>query len=170
MHNIFNLKQNKNFDPQLNNICMSANPRTIVNNCDFIAWYCYELGSLNSLDNGFMDLHMHEFSKGLTNIVKPMHGRIVWDIQTFEKLIKWFKLQHGTTMKQDMKDTFYLDNFSIPFPYRSIYLSQNKLGTPLCIQFHILQMCTIFCNIFPTFFHPQTWHILGNNSTSLMFN
>jgi hypothetical protein len=31
-------------------------------------------------------------------------------------------------------------------------------------------MCTIFCNIFPTFFHPQTWHILGNNSTSLMFN
>jgi hypothetical protein len=28
-------------------------------------------------------------------------------------------------------------------------------------------MGIIFCNIFPTFFHPQTWHILGSNSMTV---
>jgi hypothetical protein len=113
---------------------MNANPRIIVNNtCDYITWHYYELGSLNNIDNDFLDLHMHEFNKGSTIIIKLMHGWIVWDIHTSKNLMKWLKLQHGMTMKQDMKDTFHLENFSIPFPYKSIYLSQNKLGTPLHI-------------------------------------
>jgi hypothetical protein len=66
---------------------MNANPRTIINSCHFITCHYYELGSLNSLDSGFLDLHMHEFNKGLVGIVRPMHGWIVWDIQTFEKFI-----------------------------------------------------------------------------------
>jgi hypothetical protein len=159
-----------NFDPRLNNVCMNANLRTIVNSCDFITSHYYELGSLNNLDNNFLDLHMHEFNNGPTSIFRPMHGQIVWDIQTFEKLTDWLELQHGTTMKQDMKYTLHLDSFPIPFPCMFVYLNQNKLGTHLRIQFHILKKCTIFCNIFPTFFHPQTWHILGSNQTNLMFS
>jgi hypothetical protein len=86
IHNSFNLKQNRNFDPQLNNVRMNANSRTVVNNsCDFITWHYYELGSLNTVDNGFLDLHMHEFSKGSTIIIILMHGWIVWDIHTSKK-------------------------------------------------------------------------------------
>jgi len=62
---------------------MNANPKTIVNSYnsyDFITWQYYELGSLNSLDSDFLDLHMNEFSKGSARIDRPMHGRIVWEI------------------------------------------------------------------------------------------
>jgi hypothetical protein len=73
-------------------------------------------------------------------------------------------------MKQNMqKNIFHLHNFSIPFTFRSIYLCQNRLRSPLGIQFHVFQMNASMFNVFPTFFHPQLWHIRHCNSTALMF-
>lgn len=67
------------------------------------------------------------------------------------------------------KNIFHLHNFPIPLTCKYVYMHQNRLRRPLGIQFHVFQMNTIMFDVFPTFFHPQLWHIPHCNSIALMF-
>jgi len=79
---------------RLNHICMNTNPRTTIYVGNFITQDCYEPSNLDDLDNDLLNLDVYEFSKSLAINVRPMHWRVLWDIQTLEELIKGLILQH----------------------------------------------------------------------------
>jgi len=58
---------------------MYINSRPIINGCNLIIRTCYELGILMALFIAFLELDVHKFSKDPTKIMKPRHGKIVWD-------------------------------------------------------------------------------------------
>jgi hypothetical protein len=66
---------------------MNTNPQTIIYYGNLITWDFYEPNNLDGLDSDLLKLDMHEFNKSPTSNVRPMHWRVIWDIQTFEKLI-----------------------------------------------------------------------------------
>jgi hypothetical protein len=53
---------------------MNTYPLTIINGCNFITWIGYESSILNGLDNGILNLHLHELNKDPTNSIIPMHA------------------------------------------------------------------------------------------------
>ncbi len=154
---------------RLNHICMNTSPQTTIYGGNFITQDCYEPSNLDGLDNDLLNLVMHEFSKSPTTNAKLMHWGVLWDIQTLEELIQGLILQHWMTMRQNMKQRFYLSNFPIPFPYRSIHLCQDWLWTSLYIQFVIFHVCTIFHIVFLPFLDPHIKHTPLGNAVALVF-
>jgi hypothetical protein len=57
----------------MHHINMNIDPWTIINVCNLITWTTYERGTLNGFNNGFLNLDIHEFNKGLIGCIKPMH-------------------------------------------------------------------------------------------------
>jgi hypothetical protein len=154
---------------RLNHICMNTNPWMTIYGGNFITRDFYQPSNLDGLDIDLLNLDMHEFSKSLATSVKPMHWGVLWDIQTLEKLIQGFILQHWMTVRQNMKQRFHSNNFMIPFPCKSIHLCQYWLQTSLHIQFVIFHVCTIFHNVFLPFLDPQIKHIMLGNVVALVF-
>ncbi len=58
---------------------MNTYPWTIINGCNSITWEGYESNILNGLDNGILNLHLHELNKDPTSNIILMHVQIVWD-------------------------------------------------------------------------------------------
>ncbi len=78
--NLFDLKQHWKPNPRCSHIDMNTNSKTIINGHNFITWDCYELGRINGLESGLLELHEYEFNKCPTITIKPMHRWVVWDI------------------------------------------------------------------------------------------
>jgi hypothetical protein len=98
-----------------------------------------------------------------------MHWRVLWDIQTLEKLIQGLRLQHWMTVRQNIKQKIYSNNFPIAFPCRSLHLCQDWPWTSLHIQFVIFHVCIVFHNVFLPFLDPQIKHTPLRNAMALVF-
>lgn len=87
------------------------------------------------------------------------------------KLLKSsYKLSYfniGQPWDKTCKIGFICTNFQFPSP--SSLFTCAKIDLEPLIQFHVLEVNAIMCNVFPTFFHHQLWHIPHYNSTTLMF-
>jgi hypothetical protein len=153
---------------RLNHICMNTNPWMTIYGGNFITRDYYEPSNLDGLNNDLLNLDMHEFSKSPTTSVKPMHWRVLWDIQTLEEFIQGLLLQHWMIVRQNMKQRFHLNNFLIPFPCRFIHSCQDWPWTSLHIQFVIFHVCTVFHSVFLPFLDPQIKHTPLGNAVALV--
>jgi hypothetical protein len=88
------------------------------------------------------------------------------------KLLKnSYKLSYssiGQPWDKTCRIDFICTIFQFPSPTSLFTCAKIDLEL-LSIQFHVPQVNAIMCNVFPTFFHPQLWHIMHNNSTTLVF-
>jgi hypothetical protein len=87
------------------------------------------------------------------------------------KLLKSsYKLSYfsiGQPWDKTCKIGFICTNFQFPSP--TSLFTCAKIDLKPLIQFHVLEVNAIMCNVFPTFFHHQLWHIPHYNSTTLVF-
>jgi hypothetical protein len=88
------------------------------------------------------------------------------------KLLKSsYKLSYssiGQPWNKTCRIDFICTIFQFPSP-TSLFTCAKIDLEPLSIQFHVLQVNVIMCNVLCTFFHPQLWHIPHYNSITLVF-
>jgi hypothetical protein len=154
IHIPFNTKQYKKPNPKTNHGNMNTYPWTIINGYNFITWVGYESSRLNGLDNGI--LNMNSIRTQLTISYQCMFGLF----KTTKLLKSSYKLSYSNLGRPwDKTCKIYFIYIIFQFPSFANLFVPKHIKNP---SEHTITCFSneIMCNVFPTFFHPQLWHIL----------
>ncbi len=157
----------RNLGPRINHVSMNTYPWTIINGCNFITWIGYESRYWMALTlASWTCIYMNSTRTQLEISYQCMLGLF----GTTKFLKSSYKLSYSSIWRPTNKLCiigFICTIFQFPSP--TSLFTCAKIDLKPLIQFHVLQVNAIMCNVFPTFLHHQLWHIPHYNITVLVF-